>query len=332
MKPIILRDEPFTLLHTRGEIYYIHPWMIILTLLNLIKTSLSPGRCYKLAFIQMVKPKVVMTYIDNDDSIGEIAPFYKEAEFYSIQSSYRGIASRKAIKFLPHYFCFGENERDLYSADNVQAQSFLPVGSIVASYFMEKFGEPAVKDYDFVIISQFRASIFIEKKSDPDDLNAWTVLLAHLKKYLEANPNLKVAVAMVSFPSEEKMEEDFFKTHLSSNVTLLPNDRAEMVSYKNIARGDIVLGVNSTLMFESFGMGFKTFFCDTIEGEDYSFRNSQEKFFHMEGKEYDEFAQKISAIREMNKEEYLEKSKRDRKYFMNIEEGSLQKIRETLLR
>ncbi|MFL2887588.1 MAG: hypothetical protein ACJZ3C_01225 [Pelagibacteraceae bacterium] len=100
---------------------------------------------YIISLIQIIKPKVVFTYIDNSYKFSEVArSLSKKIKFVALQNGARHeikendyMFKKKLIKrnlnnffFIPYLLCFGKSEISLYKKCNIKVKKFKTVGYI----------------------------------------------------------------------------------------------------------------------------------------------------------------------------------------------------------
>ena len=149
---------------------YISP-KIIFYLLKNYTGSLS--NAYILSLLEIIKPKVVLTRVDNSVKFSEIAKVCeKKYVFLAIQSAARtdytwnnffyktkkiDISFNKKI-YLPHFFCFGEYEIKQFNDLNINVRNFYPSGDLQFSEYLEykkKNKHKAIKKYDICFITDY---------------------------------------------------------------------------------------------------------------------------------------------------------------------------------
>ena len=116
---------------------------------------------YLVSLIELIKPKVVITNIDNSLKFTDAARILeKEAYFFAIQNAARYdllgfdyLYSSKQVKYnfnekfyIPNLFSFGDHEKDLYKKLNVTAKNIYPIGDLRWANFMHYIKNE--KDFD----------------------------------------------------------------------------------------------------------------------------------------------------------------------------------------
>jgi len=172
LKYILLNYNYFVLQVRKEKIYNIYiSFQIIAKIFKNYRGNFMSA--YLISLIEIVKPKVIITTIDNSLKFFEICKiFHKKIHFLAIQN-----ASRYDIKlnnylyksrlinfninkkyFIPNFFCFGSYEIDLYKKYKVQIKNFIPIGSLRLSNFLEFIKKNRIKIrknfYDICLISE----------------------------------------------------------------------------------------------------------------------------------------------------------------------------------
>ena len=106
---------------------------------------------YLISLIELIKPKVVITNIDNSLKFSEVAKILEEkTNFIAIQNGPRYdfldwdyLYRTKKIKYnylkkfyIPNFLCFGDYDREIYNQFNIKVKNFYPIGNLrLANYF-----------------------------------------------------------------------------------------------------------------------------------------------------------------------------------------------------
>ena len=167
----ILKEYDYFIYNMNPEIIYISLKSILYTLLsikylkiknikyNIFKALLSAlFSCYRIALLRIIKPKIVITMIDNSKVFHDLSNHYEGAEFFTIQNALRvNYDLKKDIKFcISHYFCFGKYSVDMMRKYNHIIKNNYPIGSFklgIADTILRKNSDTT---YDLGIVSQYR--------------------------------------------------------------------------------------------------------------------------------------------------------------------------------
>ena len=223
---------------------------------------------YQYSTIELVKPKVVLTYIDNSIIFQWLAANYHEAEFYAIQN---GSRSRYELYYqhyynyknnLTNFFCFGDYERIKYNEYGHSVENFIPAGSFAGSIFEVNHKDAKSVVYDFALISQHKINTFegsgVKLKETLERIDDY------LSNYLRKNNKLTCIVLCRSKKSsiQGKMERRYFKSVYGNRVDLRFQDDMDSSTYCGIKQSSIIIGCNSTVMIVAAGLKKKVLFCD----------------------------------------------------------------------
>ena len=106
---------------------------------------------YLISLIELIRPKVVITNIDNSFKFSDVARILEEkTNFIAIQNATRGdlldfdyLYKTKKIKhnflkkfYIPNLYCFGDYERDLYRQLDIKVKNIYPIGNLRWANFL----------------------------------------------------------------------------------------------------------------------------------------------------------------------------------------------------
>jgi len=101
--------------------------------------------------ISELKPKVVITFIDNNSFMGEIQSLFPDLLVISIQNGIRGPGFQEhesRILIYPHYFGFGDYEFNTMKKKNKIVKKYYSQGSFKMGVFLTNLYKPIEKDGD----------------------------------------------------------------------------------------------------------------------------------------------------------------------------------------
>lgn len=284
LEKTLLQDIAHEILPVRGERYYLSLAIImgILRRLGLLfeQKNLPRGRklrflagqlfrIFQLSCLAVMRPKVVLTYIDNSYDFQWLSRRYQGAMFYAIQNGVRSpydVADwlppnphPARVISMPHFFCYGEYERDLYAQYGHQVDNFHPVGSLQAGYYKANLPKknPA-RVFDLCLVSQWWEEV--ESPGGPVAEIKRSVVTLHemLRRYL-SETRVSMCVAM---RSADGRETGYFRRLFGDHVRMIPNNRDAMSTYFAMDEGGVVLTHDSSAAREAFGWGKKVLFCN----------------------------------------------------------------------
>jgi len=329
MQKMILENIDHTILHDNKEVFYLTPQILIHMIKNLIVTFLSgrrPRRLYLhylLGCLEYIRPKIVITSIDNSSLFHFLSRFYKSAEFYAIQN---GVRSRYdmtkllpkppaagSIIYMQNLICFGHFEKDLYTRYGHKIKRFHPVGSLIGGYYKTQVIADKVKnEFDICLVSQWRKSI-MEGERDPEVKKGLIILDKHLSKYVK-DRNLSICVATCS---NDPQEREYFKSAYGDRIQIIDFDRMNMSTYAAMDHSYVVIALDSTAAREAFGWGKKVLFCNFTGEDNYDF--PKPGFWSINKENYEEFKRKLDYLIKIEDKEYQNISREYAKYVMNYD-------------
>jgi surface carbohydrate biosynthesis protein len=326
-KKFLLND--YIILDTRYEKFYLP-----ILLKNFLKFKFSYND-YLQEFLSYVNPKLLITFIDHDLN------FYKlrmnSGKKIAIQQSRRSelqednflkIKKKRGDFFKSDFiFTFNESVGKKYS-------------SIVDTKinYLGSFRSNAVKlnskksNIEMLYISTYRKSIDqkARKKNsyDFEYMNYEYKLLNAINKYCSKNKKkITILGSSVEYPNEEKL---FFSRYFKNNFHYLKRTRNRN-TYKIIDKSKVVIGIDSTLIYESLGRGVKSLFFCVRESRLYDFSSrrfswplklKKEGTFWLNFYSEKKIINKINTIQKMNKKKWMSISKYYRKKIMPFNLGN----------
>lgn len=266
----IFKEKNFNYLK-RYKINYLDVWgesynfkILLRCLLRLDISFLN----YANEFIKLVNPSIILSFLDNY-KLFYLLKKNKNQKKFLIQSAYRSnefgtFNSNKPLKSddVDYLFCHNKNIKKVYSKIT-KAKIFIS-GSFLSNNVPIK---KVKKKYDILYVSTFR----LLKNNLKINGNVT------LKDYLDAESNLIDLINSYCLEEDKKLyilptrkrvhneEYNFFKESIKKNKNWKFIKRTSFnydFPYKIIDQAKIVIGIDSTLLYEAFSRGVKTIFCD----------------------------------------------------------------------
>jgi len=227
----------------------------------------SRGVIYDCATLMTIKPKVVLTFIDNSNRFGLLSRVYCKAKFFAIQNGFRGprVQDFPRIIYVTNLFCHGQETIDKYKEGGHKINQYFIVGSLKDGLYRAENRVKLKKKFDICFISEYRYERFLTSMPGAA-LNA-RVILSYIGRYAKTyGMNVCVACSskeiMVEGTRESYLEEQFIKENIEmSNLSVVPND-GRFSTYKAIDESDVSINLQSTIGLEAFGRGCKVLFCN----------------------------------------------------------------------
>ena len=127
------------ILNVREGIPYIPKLSFLVFLLRRIFKFKLTYRALITAIVDAIDPRVIISFIDTDIVMGQLDLTFPEKLVISVQNGSRMHmgGTNNNYFLLPHYFAFGEYEKDLIKKLNVKYKTFHSVGSLKLGLFLK---------------------------------------------------------------------------------------------------------------------------------------------------------------------------------------------------
>ena len=278
---------------------------------------------YLLSCFACMKPKVVLTFIDNNPSFHWLSKNYRAAQFFAIQNGTRtkGEVEDNSEKqyYLQHFFCFGNYEKELYDGLGYVVDNYYPVGSLLGGYYKYNGRRNAEIKHHICVVSCWRGDIGngIDVQQTMLSMRKMDSFLA---RYIEAY-QLKACVVLRSEVGSRDRnipvygnEAEYFRRIYPEGVELIDPVFKERNVYKEMDRSELVVTFGSTAVREAFGWGKKILYCDFTGTDKY---NDYDKTILFADENYESFKKRLNELRLMSDEDYRKLTKDYASYLMN---------------
>lgn len=251
---------------------------------SLFKTYFKPqGRggfvynMYLLAYAQTVKPKIVITTIEDSPDFHALARLYRRAKFIAVQNGLKFASIASVFQpFTPDgpqdknvdLYCFGRREADLFGGAAPYV-SFLPSGSLLAGFFKyEVQKEPLPERYDICLASIRKdgavSSMDGKLRYVAEGLSAHEGFLKRYLKERGKSATLCIACRALDERFKAKEKERYLSLFFDAphvTLTFIDFDQSTYSVYRAMTQSRIVTALSSTSAIEALGWGKKTLFC-----------------------------------------------------------------------
>lgn len=330
LEKMILRDIQFSVIPADFGLLYISFPIIFNFLKNLFRIYFKLKKyrriffVYLLSCIQVVRPKVVITVIDNNYLFHTLSQFYNQAEFYAIQNGTRHNidledALQEILKLgitssMCNFVCFGSHEIESYrKIDYTIYKKFHPVGSLIGSYYWTQ-AKPSDLRIEFTtcLVSQWRRQIMIGNEY-PTLKKTCQVLNNYLLRFI----NEKKTSCCIAEASNCSEELEYYKSTFGDKAKIIPNNREQFSTYSAMDKSNVIIAFSSTAAYEAFGWGKKVLFCNFYaeSGFDRLVGNANS----VDSQDYEEFSNKLDYLIKIDDSEYKRLTLNERKYVMNYD-------------
>ncbi len=316
-----LPDKKYFILSSRKEKIkklFLNKNIIFSILFNFFARSLKLN--YMIGLIKEINPKIVITNIDNSVEFSLLARYFNnKINFIAIQNANRGdmfdnYNNYNKMFFFPVLVCLSEFDIEFLKKKDIFVKKFLIGGSLRNSYFQNFLTNRETKksgSYDICFVCKSIKDIIF--KEDVLSKHGMIITLKYLARYSK-NTNRSV-VLQAKHEKSNREEEIYKKIFMGCNFKISWKESSRYASYKNISQSQVVIGLPSTLLRESYFYKTKVLCCE--------FNEDQKGIHPFDGLNYlgnfsfKEFEQRLNYLFDMNYEEYSSKLKKPPKFYMS---------------
>ena len=251
-----LRSKKFEVLDRRGESinFFVLIYSIFFDSFKCLKNNYfkSLKNYYFKNYISFVKPKIVLSGIDNDFTFFLLKRLYSKPKYICVQ---RGMINPQHFNDLKIFSKKNELEIDYYFIFNSSVEKvlskyiksrFIKIGSFNNNSFYKKKNNKLLEGITFV--SQ-------KKDSRPFIIQEKEVLNLLIKYCLKKRIRLNFLAKLGSDYSDQ-----LFFLRKFNNIKIFYNKKDTKKNYEIINKSRMVVHISTTFGYESFAKGIKTFF------------------------------------------------------------------------
>jgi surface carbohydrate biosynthesis protein len=289
-------------------------------------------------YINLVKPKLIITFLDNYDLIYKLKA--KNSKKIVIQNSYRYGSNFLDFKSkgiervsIDHTFVYNQNIGNLFNKYlNTNTHS---IGSfLLNSLNLEENSE--IK-YKYLYVSTYRRVEDDKCKISPfTTYNKFQEQEKKLVKilfqyFLDSNQTLNILGGnKFSYEEEYNYFKDIIRKDNNWNF-IKPKKRHYSFAYNCINSSEIIIGIDSSLLYESLALGKKTIFFNCRVMDDYLEKNRHfgwPKKFNSDGVFWtnnlslDSVSSKISKVEKLSKEEWIDSIKEHKPQLIDFDKNN----------
>ena len=272
---------------------------------------------YLLSCFACMKPKVVITYIDNDVKFHRLSKHYRAAEFFAIQNgnrtNYVYEKSGKRKTYHTHFFCFGDYERVQYKQRGDEVEYYYPVGALLGGWYAFRKKSGDLTKYDVSVVSALSNNTPIKDRTYvPAFFESFYLMNRYLAEYVRER-GIRLAVLMKG--SLGGFEEAYYRNIYGCNVDLVEKNWEEIWStYRGMDNSDVIVSAGSTAIREAFGWGKKVLYCDFTGTDKY---HDYDSMIMLTVLDYDAFKERLDELRAEPSESYRSRTKAYASFLMN---------------
>ena len=316
----LLSGQNFTIVGNPGDTFYLGI-PVLRSFLKQVFKSEHPAVAYAIAQIDCIKPKIVVTIIDNSEFFYEVSRHCKGPRFLAIQNANRVdtvfLPPAKARKIhIPEYACYGEYERDLYLAKGASVGRFYPVGSLRdALYRATKRADDTAKPYDVCVVSEGGPGA--DQAWFPGIERSMILILEHALRFCEER-NLRLCVAGKRPDSPHfEIEKEWIVRNLGREIEVIRPRRYEFTTWQMIDRSKISLAQCSTALREGMGRGNRVLFCNYSDNANLDF--PVDGIWFLKDASYDAFERRMLALLAMSDADFQKAAAETTRYIINYD-------------
>jgi surface carbohydrate biosynthesis protein len=323
----ILYFNNYSILEARSEslrvIYF--SWKILFLMMRNFHSNLFT--CYLISLIKIIKPKIIITAIDNSFKFSEIAKIlYKDIFFIAVQNASRYDFDRNerlfkigSLKeddnkkfFLPNYYCFGDKEIEDCKKYNINVLKFFKIGSLRLAQYLNHLKKKNIQiihnKYDIGLISESSAGKNkLWKRSGVEEgfakIVKFTINVCKRNKlkftFIRKRQFNHLAAAEMKWYQNFLNKDEF--NFLNNNATQVSKE--EFNSYKAIHQSSICVGTCSTLLREKLALKGKILASNFTKLDHYDF--PLKGFSFIKDPNFVDFENRVLEILKIEKNEYL---------------------------
>jgi len=277
---------------------------------------------YLKACLASIKPKAVITFIDNSSAFGWLAKHCDKFPFIAIQNGSRlSYASNPNSGFyVPHYFCFGAHEQELFPKLDYKVDHYYPVGSLIASlHFSPK--EQVEEKYDLLIVSTWRGDIGFDQDVQ-DTMRSMKIMDRLLARYIKDN-NVNAAVIYRAERNSEHWiipelglsEEEYYQEIYGNSIEHIDTNFSKRNVFPLMQNSHLIISCLSTAVIEAYGLGRKVLYCN-FSGTDHYHQDIDNEILTTNSN-YKNFSEKLNSIYKLGYKDYIKTNKELMKYYMS---------------
>ena len=330
----ILPLKSFFVLTTRIQSFkeiYLNKEIIFYIFKNIFKNSVKIN--YICCLISIIKPKKIITIIDNSEDFHKIYKLFNKSNisFFALQNAYRNQKYFKNIfsmaNYSGNYFCFGDYELNSIKKNALHKPHLRlkAIGSLkieLAKEYLLKRNKKFNQIYDICLISEAVSEIdtsgSLSKSQYESQQRLQTLLLRHTLTFCRKyNKKLlflgRYDLSRISDHLNKEEEILFYKyKNKITDFDLKFFDKSKFENIKHLLQSKVIVGQVSTLLHESFGLKKKILVCD------WEIRKIKKDFntgyfpgdgiLKLRSNKYSDFEKRLKKILSMNYNKYLSKT------------------------
>ena len=278
---------------------------------------------YYRSLILLLKPKAVITFIDNNVIFNQLSQSLKNIPFIGIQNGLRLVHEKAYNYHVQHLFSFGNNESTYFKNIGYEVENYYPCGSFIASQHLRKKKEALSIKYDILIVSCWRGNIGypIDQVHSMNSMEVMDNLFAqYILKY-----NLKVAIILRNeregagwfVPEIGKNEEEYFKEIYGDSVDIIDVDFKSRNIYKLIQESNLIVsGFSTSVLLEAYGFQKKIMYYNFTNKDIY--HSIFDSSIVSDKSDYKSFSKELDELIKIGYHDYIKQHNTNMKNYMTF--------------
>ena len=296
---------------------YNHPRGILVGVLSEVRLI------YYHSLILLIKPKAVLTFIDNHVIFNELSKNLKKIPFIGIQNGLRLVHEKSYNYHVQHLFSFGNNESTYFKNIGYEVENYYPCGSLIASQHIRKKEEPLSNKYDILIVSCWRGNIGYPI-DQVDSMNSMREMDTLMSKYIKKN-NIKAAVAFRNerdsvhwfVPEIGKNEEEYFHDIYGNSIDLIDVDFKSRNIYQLILKSNLIVsGFSTSVLLEAYGFQKKIMYYNFTNKDIY--HSIFDSSIVSDKSDYKSFSKELDELIKIGYHDYIKQHNTNMKNYMTF--------------
>jgi len=334
----------------QNRIDHINKIYISAKIIKLIKKNYKGNimTSYFVSLLEIIKPKAVITFIDNSEKFSDLAKILKKKiKFVAIQNAYRldimennylyknrliGNDLNKEL-CIPNFLCLGQHSIELYKKFKIKAKNFFIVGSLRLSNSLKYFKKNKINlksyKYDVCLISDTTHKAHFKNLNKKYEYTAkyldegiastvkYTIkfCMDHKKKFIFVSKNKKENYKAYN------RELNFYKKYLSSkefNFLILNSAKNKsnlFDSYLAMFKSKVTVSTISTMLGENLALGNKILACNQTRLSILDF--PIEGICSLKNCKYEIFEKKLLYILSISNKKFLTLLRKNKNYLIS---------------
>ncbi len=319
------------ILKTRGVIPYVKKISFVWGVVAAMARYGLSFQALIIPVVESISPKLIITFTDNTPLMGMLNDTFPDIVVISVQN---GMRYKKDWKFsYPILFVLGEQDKNYINQLDLQVSECYPIGSLRAGIFLDSAYMPISRSNQSIcFVSQYREHMEFSKNVEYSRFfQTGRVVYAMLVDYCKFNRYALKVPMVCEHESCDKEMQYFNYPHSSDAIELIFNDAKKLSSYEAAFSSSIIVGMDSTLLFEMLGLGKKVLFCvqsDTLL-KDMRTDNFYEKMpseLLLEEMDIQALEKKMDALKNMSDKKYALLIKDAQLHYMNFQSSRPHKV------